>query len=164
MNYVSATFQNRIAAERAITEIERTGIQESQISVIMSEAGRSMHFVTEKSSKVDEGAAAGAGVGGLIGAIAGSVLSAGVIAVPGLNLIATGAIVSSLAGLGAGGLLGGVVGGLVGAGIPEYEAKKYEAHLRDGDVLVVVNPATEEQAESVRYIFQHNDAQDIAAE
>lgn len=164
MQNVSATFHDRITAERAIAELERGGISENQISLIMSESGRKMHFVTEKSSKVDEGAAAGAGVGGLLGAIAGSVLSAGVIVIPGVNLIATGAIVSSLAGLGAGGLMGGLVGGLVGAGIPEYEAKKYDSNIRKGDVLVVVQPETEDQLKVVHSIFKRTEADNIAAE
>jgi len=163
MHNISATFHDRIAAESAIREIEAAGINEGQVSLLMSEAGRNTHFSIRKSSKVDEGASAGAGVGGLLGVIAGSVMSAGIIIVPGLNLVATGAIVSSLAGLGAGGLVGGLVGGLIGSGIPEYEAQKYDAHIRKGDVLVVVHPKDDQQTKIVKDIFQRTHAEDIAA-
>jgi hypothetical protein len=44
-----------------------------------------------------------------------------------------------LSGIGAGGVVGGVVGALVGSGIPEYEAKLYEARLRDGNILLAVH-------------------------
>jgi hypothetical protein len=43
-----------------------------------------------------------------------------------------------LAGLGVGGAVGGLVGALVGMGIPEYEAKRYEGHVKDGGTLLSI--------------------------
>lgn len=41
----------------------------------------------------------------------------------------------ALAGLGVGGAAGGIIGALVGMGIPEYEAKRYEGRVKDGDEI-----------------------------
>ena len=52
---------------------------------------------------------------------------------------------AALAGIGAGGALGGLVGALAGAGIPEYEAKRYEGHVKDGGVLLSVHCDTSDE-------------------
>ena len=46
---------------------------------------------------------------------------------------------AALAGLGVGGAVGGVVGALVGLGIPEYEARRYEGHVKGGGTLLSVH-------------------------
>ena len=164
MSTVSAIFKTRPAVEKAINQLERAGFKDNQISFVMSDETRQNYIRDIKeSTKADEGAAAGAGVGGLAGAIAGMLMAAGSIAIPGLNLIVTGALVTSLAGLGAGALAGGLVGGLIGAGIPEHEAKLYETEIRNGNFLVSVQAATKEQETEAREIFSLNSADRIAA-
>lgn len=160
---VTGVFGSRLQAEEAFDQLERAGISSDQISLVMTDEARGQHFDIRESSKVDEGTAAGAGIGGLIGAVAGIVASAGVIVIPGLNLVVAGAIVSSLAGLGAGGLVGGLVGFLVGAGIPEHEAKFFEKEIAKGRVLVAIRCETKEQEERVKEILRANDASSIAA-
>ena len=160
---ITGVFKSRMRAEEAFEQLERAGVTSDQISLVMTDEARGKHFDIKESSKVDEGTAAGAGIGGLIGAIAGIVASAGVIVIPGLNLVVAGAIVSSLAGLGAGGLVGGLVGFLVGAGIPEHEAKFYEEEVAKGNVLVAVRAETKEQEERTKQILRDNDATSIAA-
>lgn len=162
MTTVSATFKDRLSAETAFVELEQMGISENQLSLIMTDDVRGQYYI-EESSKVDEGAAAGAGIGGLIGAIAGTVAAAGLIVVPGLNLIVTGALMSSLAGLGAGALSGGLIGGLIGAGIPENEAKLYEDEVRSGNILLVVDALTDEEAVEVRRVLADQNGQQVAA-
>jgi uncharacterized protein YjbJ (UPF0337 family) len=54
------------------------------------------------------------------------------LAIPGVgSFIAAGPILGALAGVGAGGAVGGLIGALVGLGIREYEAKRYEGHLKN---------------------------------
>ena len=43
--------------------------------------------------------------------------------------------------LGVGGAVGGLIGALAGMGIPEYEAKRYEGHIKEGGVPARI-PAT----------------------
>lgn len=154
MTTTTGLFSSRIAAERAIAQLEAAGIADSQISLVMTDETRGTHFKIKESDKSDEGAATGAGIGGLLGVIAGTVLSAGVIVIPGLNLIVTGTLVSALAGLGTGAVAGGLIGGLIGAGIPEHEAKHYEKAIASGNVLVAVETHSHEQKKEVERIFR----------
>lgn len=163
MSISTGVFETRADAERAITQFEAAGITENQISLVMTEDARSRMFGLKKSSKADEGVAAGASVGGLLGAIAGVVLSAGALAIPGLNVVVTGAVVSGLAGLGAGAVSGGLLGGLVGSGIPEHEAKIYEDQIKGGKVLVAVKTETSEQKKRVDEIFDRVEKHRTAA-
>lgn len=160
---VTGVFTSRAEAERAITQIESLGVTESQVSLLMSDETRGSKFKFVESSKADEGAAAGAGVGGLVGTLIGGLLSAGAIAIPGMNLVIAGSLVSALAGLGAGAISGGLVGGLIGAGIPEHEAKFYEKEIKAGSVLVVVEARDGEQADQVESVFRTAHAYKSAA-
>lgn len=163
MSTVTGVFKDRAAAQGAFMKLEAAGILEDQISLVMTDDARSNHFSMKESSKVDEGTATGAGIGGLLGVILGSVLAAGTISIPGMNLIVTGALVPSLAGLGAGAIVGGLVGGLVGAGIPEHEAKLYERELQQGNVLIAVRAHGAEQENMVRKVFKSLEAMGLAA-
>lgn len=163
MKNIVAVFKSRLAAERALKQLESAGLKGDQISVLMTDTARGAHFALRESSKVDEGVAAGAGLGGLAGAILGAVLSASVLVIPGLNLVVTGALASSLAGLGAGAVMGGLVGGLVGSGFPEHEAKLYEEEIRQGNVLVAVSAENDAQKDVVARIFKNVDEKSTAA-
>lgn len=163
MKSIAAVFKSRLAAEQALTQLESAGLKRDQISVVMTDAARGSHFALRESSKIDEGVAAGAGLGGLAGAILGTILSASVLVVPGLNLVVTGALASSLAGLGAGAMMGGLLGGLIGAGIPEHEARFYEEEVRKGNVLVAVNTANDIEMDMVSRIFRNVDSESMAA-
>jgi uncharacterized membrane protein len=62
----------------------------------------------------------------------------GVLAVPGIGLVAAGPILATLAGLGAGAAAGGLTGALIGLGIPEHEAKFFNEEIERGGILVGV--------------------------
>ena len=164
MTTVSAIFKSHKAADKAIRQLDNAGFSKDEVSFVMSEQTRDAYIKEIKEgSKAEEGAATGAGLGGLAGAVAGILMAAGAIAIPGLNLIVTGALVSSLAGLGAGALAGGLVGGLIGAGIPEHEAKLYANEIERGNFLVSVQTTSKEQEQVAREIFSQNSADRIAA-
>ena len=146
-------FNSRLNAERAISQLEAAGVSPNQISLVMTDETRGSHFKIKESDKSDEGAAAGAGIGGIIGVIAGAVMSADVIVIPGLNLVVTGTLVSALAGLGTGAVAGGLIGGLIGAGVPEHEAKYYEKAIAGGNVLVAVETTSKQQQKAVEDVF-----------
>lgn len=160
---ITATFKTRFAAEEALAELEEIGITEEQISLVVTDETRGRSFNINEGNKMDEGAAAGATAGGIAGAILGAVLAAGVVAIPGLNLVVAGSVISGLAGFGAGAAAGGLVGGLIGAGIPEHEAKLYEGEVKKGAILLAVKTADHEQKKLVKDILHRVDAQNIAA-
>lgn len=163
MAIVSGIFKTYEDASQAIIALENSGIMEDQVSLIMTDEARGQHFNLRKDNKADEGVAAGASLGGMVGAIAGLVAGAGVIAIPGLNVIVAGTLVAALAGLGAGAATGGIIGGLIGAGIPEVEAKMYEKEIRGGKVLLAVETKNDLQKQAVKDIFDSLNADRKAA-
>jgi hypothetical protein len=88
----------------------------------------------------------------------------GALAIPGVGpLIAAGPIVAGLAGLGVGGAVGGIVGALVGMGIPEYEAKRYEGHVKNGGTLMSIHCDTSDQVSRAKDLLKATGANDIAS-
>jgi hypothetical protein len=70
---------------------------------------------------------------------------------------------AGLAGLGVGGAVGGLVGALIGMGIPEYEAKRYEGHVKNGGALLSVHCDTSEQVTRAKDTLTSTGATDIAS-
>jgi hypothetical protein len=162
-NTVTAIFRNRLSTEEALRQLEVAGFTSNQVSVLMSDDTRRTSFQIVENSKADEGLAAGATFGGLLGAVLASAASAGAIVVPGLNLVVAGTLISALAGLGAGAAAGGLLGTLIGAGIPEHEAKVFEKELQGGGFLVAVEAQNSDQTKLAKQIFKDLNATSIAA-
>ncbi|HEY8963571.1 MAG TPA: hypothetical protein VIN59_03810 [Alphaproteobacteria bacterium] len=160
---ITATFKTRESAESAIARLERVGVQENQISVVVSENTRDTAFNLERDNKSDKGIAYGGVAGGLVGAVVAGLLSAGAVAIPAVGLVVSGWLVSAAAGAGAGALTGGFLGGLIGTAIPEYEAKMYEGALKDGAILLAVKAKDSEQAKMIEGLLEEVDAHHIAA-
>ena len=80
-------------------------------------------------------------------------------AIPGAGpFIAAGPIMAALSGAATGGL----TGALIGMGIPEYEARRYNDRLREGNVLISVHSDSDEETRRAKEIFERNGAEDIA--
>jgi uncharacterized membrane protein len=156
MDYVTAIFDTRSEAEHALRDLENIGITADDVSMLMSDETRGRAFKIEEGSKADEGAAAGATFGGVLGGVLAAVLSAGAIAIPGLNLVVSGALVSGIAGAGAGAATGGLLGALIGSGFKENEAKLYEKELHAGNILLAVRTHNSEQKKSAQEILKRH--------
>ena len=160
---VTAIFRTRQSTEEALRQLETAGFGPNNISVLMSDATRDKSFKIVENSKADEGLAAGATFGGVVGAVLASAASAGALVIPGLNLVVAGTLISALAGLGAGAAAGGLLGTLIGAGIPEHEAKVFEKELAGGSCIVAVEASDSKQADVAEQIFKRLNAMNIAA-
>src|SRR5215813_9365993 len=121
-------------AARIVNELRAAGFPNDDISALLPDKGSSREFAHQKGTKAPEGAVAGAGTGGVLGGVLGWLAGAGALAIPGL-----GPFIAALSGAAVGATAGSVVGALVGTGIPEYEAKRYEARLREGRILLSVH-------------------------
>ena len=136
---VFGIYHTRDQAERGVDDLLAAGFLNDDISVLLPDNQSSKDFAHEKNTKAPEGTTAGVTTGGAIGGTLGLLAGIGVLAIPGIGpFIAAGPIVSALAGLGLGGAVGGLIGALVGMGIPEYEARRYEGHIKAGGVLLSV--------------------------
>jgi uncharacterized protein YjbJ (UPF0337 family) len=151
--WIGGSFADRSSAERAYNSAIERGYSRDDINLMMSDDARKRHFEdspveTELGSKALEGAGTGGAIGGVAGALVGAIAAIGTnVIFPGLGLIVAGPLLGALTGAGAGSLTGGLVGALIGAGIPEEEAKAYESDVRDGRIVMGVNPRTSDDAE-----------------
>ena len=121
-------------------------------------------MTTEKHTKAPEGGVTGAATGGIIGGSIGLLAGIGALAIPGLGpFIAAGPIMAALSGSAVGGSVGLLIGALIGSGIPEYEAKKYEAGLREGNILISVHTDNHEEIKRAEDVMNKEGAKDIAS-
>src|SRR6202451_763423 len=161
---VFGIYGSRETVERAVDTFVKSGFSTSDVSVLLPENLGAKPIATDKATKAPEGATTGATSGAVIGGALGWLAGIGALAIPGVGpFIAAGPIMAALAGLGVGGAVGGVVGALGGMGIPEYEAKRYEGHIKAGGVLLSVHCATSERIASAKDLLKHTGAQDIAS-
>jgi hypothetical protein len=161
---VFGIYHTATQAERAVDDLVAAGFANDDISVLLPDKQGSRDFAHEKNTKAPEGTTAGVTAGGAIGGTLGLLAGIGVLAIPGIGpLIAAGPIMATLAGLGVGGAVGGLIGALVGMGIPEYEARRYEGHIKAGGVLLSVHCDTSDEITRAKEVLKHTGAQDIAS-
>jgi hypothetical protein len=146
-----------------VDQLKAAGFSPDDISVLFPDKTGTRDFAHTQHTKAPEGAATGAGTGGVLGGALGWLAGIGALAIPGLGpFIAAGPIMAALSGAAAGAALGGLTGALIGLGIPEYEAKRYEGKIKEGNLLISVH--TEDRAARTRAkrIFEQAGAEDIA--
>jgi hypothetical protein len=159
---VVGIIHTRSEAETLVTALKSVGFPEREISVLFPDKAGTKDFAHENSTKAPEGAVAGASTGGVVGGTLGLLAGIGVLAVPGVGpLIAAGPIMAALSGAAVGASIGGVTGALVGLGIPEYEAKMYEGKIRDGNILLAVHSANNDQLKEAEDLFKQYGASEI---
>lgn len=147
---VTGLFPDRDSAEHAYHDLSTRGYAQDDVNLIMSDETRQRYFSDDQSVKTDlhtkatEGAGIGAGIGGTLGAIAAAIAAVGTsIALPGLGLVIAGPLAAALVGAGAGGAAGGLIGALIGMGIPEETVERYEQGIKEGGILMGINPKSE---------------------
>lgn len=150
-------------AENIVDALKASGFTSDSISALMPDKRTTKDFAHEHNTKAPEGATTG-GVAGLgVGAALGWLAGIGALAIPGVGpFIAAGPIMAALGGAAVGTAAGGLVGALVGMGIPEFEAKRYDAKIREGNILISVHTEDSKQRDVAKDIFKRFDADDIS--
>lgn len=150
-------------AESIVDQLRLAGFSNSDISVLFPDMSGTRDFAHEKNTKAPEGAVAGVGAGGALGGTLGWLAGIGALAVPGVGpLIAAGPILAALSGAALGAALGGIAGSLVGMGIPEFEAKRYEGKVKNGNILISVHAQNSTDADRAKRLLASAGAIDIA--
>lgn len=150
-------------AESVVDQLRGAGFANSDISVLFPDKSGTRDFAHQKNTKAPEGAITGAGAGGAVGGALGWLAGIGLLAIPGLGpFIAAGPILAALSGAAVGAAVGGITGALVGMGIPEYEAKRYEGKIKDGNILISVHTDNSDQVDRAKRIFEASGATDIS--
>jgi uncharacterized membrane protein len=160
-NVISAVFDSREEAERAVTELRSAGVSDDNLSIIARDEGRTT--ATDGSGEDTGEAAEDAGKGALGGAAVGGLLGVAALAIPGVGplaaagAIASGAIPGAAAiGAGAGALAGGLGGLLKDHGVDENDASYYEDRIKQGGIFVSVRDGGGFDSERAREILYRN--------
>lgn len=157
---IFALYTDRSTAEAAIEQLKAAGIAPEGVSILFAEPPAT----EEPSTKAPEGTATGGTAGFVLGGIFGWLAGIGSLAIPGLGpFVAAGPILAALSGAAVGAALGGIAGALVGMGIPEYEARRYEAQLREGKLLLSIHLEDAETMERVLQVIRASKAAEIAS-
>ena len=148
----------------AITDQLRVaGFTPNDVSVLFPDKEGSKDFAHEQHTKAPEGAVTGVGSGAILGGALGWMVGIGALAIPGLGVfIAAGPIMAALAGAAGGAAAGGITGALIGMGIPEYEAKRYEGKVKDGNILLSIHTEDSAQRDRAKKILEVGGAVDIS--
>ena len=162
---MTGLFRDRESAEGAYRSLNSRGYGKDDVNLLMSDDTRKKYFTdadSELGTKAWEGAGKGAAIGGGVGATLAAIAAIGTtLALPGLGLLIAGPIAAALAGAGTGALTGGLIGALVGHGIPEEHAKHYEKGIREGGIVMGVNPRTPEDADYFENEWRNNRAESL---
>ncbi|MBI3867828.1 MAG: DUF3341 domain-containing protein [Verrucomicrobia bacterium] len=154
---------SRSQADLIIDRLKTANFSDNDISVLFPDKGTTRDFAHEKNTKAPEGAATGAGTGGVLGGALGWLAGIGALAIPGVGpFVAAGPIVAALSGAAVGAAVGGIAGSLIGMGIPEYEAKRYEGKIKEGNILISVHGDSGQRISRAKMIFEQAQAEDIA--
>ena len=157
-------FSSREQAESCINILLNDKFSKDDVSVLLSNADTTRQMAVEKNTKAPEGATTGATTGGVIGGALGLLAGIGALAIPGLGpFIAAGPIMGALAGVGAGAAAGGIIGTLVGMGMPEFEAKRYESHVKNGGILLSVHCEDSDLVTRAKDILRRSGAEDVSS-
>lgn len=160
---VYCTAQNIRQAENIVSALKNASFANDDISALMPDKRTTKDFAHEHNTKAPEGATAGGAAGLGVGAAVGWLAGVGALAIPGAGpFIAAGPIMAALSGAAVGTAAGGIVGGLVGMGIPEFEAKRYDEKIRDGNILISVHTEDGNQRDIAKDIFKRAGAEDIS--
>jgi hypothetical protein len=142
MSRITAVFDDQAQAERAVTELRRLGVNDTDLSFVARSEDDAVPAGTHRNDagkRAAKGAAAGAGAGLLFGLAA--------LAIPGLGpFITAGGLASALGttggALASGAIVGGTSGAIAGAlskaGYSREESDFYGPAVERGGVLVAV--------------------------
>ena len=160
---VFAILKSREQAEKVVERLKNAGFYNNDISMLFADTSGTRDFAIEHETKAPEGATTGGGTGFVVGGVLGWLAGIGSLAIPGLGpFIAAGPIMAALSGAAVGTAVGGIVGALIGMGMPEFEARRYESKIKEGNILVSVHTEDSGGVDRATSILKECNAEDIS--
>ncbi|MDP4091905.1 MAG: hypothetical protein Q8920_00925 [Bacillota bacterium] len=164
---VVAVFDDHRHAENAARQIKDQGLRTSDISIVAKQ-GDEHSANTDRTTATmgthdthphakNDNISDGVVTGGILGGLAGLLIGAGSMVIPGLGIIAAA---GPITGLLSGAVTGGIVGGLVDLGIPENRSKQYETDIRAGKILFSMR-ADNNKIDDIASILRSNGAESV---
>jgi len=160
---VFGILKNRAQAESVVERLQAAGFISDDVSMLFSDTTGTRDFALQHETKAPEGATTGGGTGFVIGGILGWLAGIGMLAIPGVGpLIAAGPIMAALSGAAVGTVVGGIAGALIGMGVPEFEARRYESKVKEGNILVSVHADDSGKVDRAKEILKECNAEDVS--
>lgn len=171
MKTVVALFDSMSDAQNAVRDLVNSGISRERLTLVANNQDGSSDLEGVRSTTMERGTTVdrdddvsvggGAAAGAVVGGIGGAVLALSAFAIPGIGpVIAAGPLIAGLVGAGVGAAVGGLVGALIEAGIPEEHAGYYAEGVRRGSTLLAVE-ADDTRVDHVVDILNRYDPIDI---
>lgn len=159
---VVAIFDRHDSAEKAAREIKDQGLRTEDISIVAKQDDETEGTNTQATMSTlgkpkNDNISDGVVTGGILGGLAGLLIGAGSMVIPGLGIVAAA---GPITGLLSGAVTGGIVGGLVDLGIPENRSRQYETDIKAGKVLFSMK-AEEDTINRVASILRENGAESV---
>jgi hypothetical protein len=159
---VSAVFLTRVDADKAYASLLKRGYSEDEISVLMSDETLNKHLSDTSDHSEPESRPAteekmGQVIGGTTGAVTGLFFSLSLITVPGLGISIAGPVVAGIAGA----LTGRTLGGIIGSKIPTTHSETYEEGVKEGGIIISVDPKNIAERDAIIQDFQLHNGRDI---
>lgn len=145
---ISAVFDDRAEAERAVSELRSAGIPDSAVSIVGRPDEQGTIGDGELDDDYDHDGHSKSGVAASVvgGGVAGAILGVAALAIPGVGpLAAAGAIAAAAVPTAAGvGAAVGATGGAIAKMLTDHDvegrdAEYFEEHIQDGGVFVSVD-------------------------
>jgi len=136
-------------------QLKGAGFADNDISVLSRDTMGIRHFGYLQRARTLEGTGAGAGVGILIGAAMGWMLSIGTLVIAGVGPFVAAPIMVAFAGAGLGAAAGGLIGALIGTGMHKYEVRQYDEKMKGGNILIAAYTKSRLERDRVKEIFKH---------
>lgn len=167
---VTGLFGDGHGAEQAYQACVERGYGIGAVNVVMSEDTR-RQLLTDDSETTTllarrkaEGGELGGPKGGRIEILVTIFAAVGAaLALPALGFVVAGPLAAALTGAGAAGLAAGLIGALGDWGIPEERVRQYEDGIREGGILLMVEPRSEEDARAIEQQWKAMGARDVSS-
>lgn len=171
---IAAIFNDSQSAEAAARQVKEQGLRTDDISIVARQGnqenggttGAGTPWIGGANATMGRGGTAtndnisdGVVTGGILGGLAGLLIGAGSMVIPGLGIIAAA---GPITGLLSGAVTGGVVGGLVDLGIPENKSRQYETDIKAGKILFSMR-TDEDKVDQIASVLRKNGAVSVDA-
>jgi hypothetical protein len=157
---LSATYHDAEKANAAVEQLVETAFDADEIGLLVADRFGVHDQMVAHDTGVAEGAVVGGALGATLSAVGIALTATGVLAAPGLPLLAAGPLLAAIEGAIGGGVVGGAVGALMGLGFWKEEADLHAEDIAGGSVMVSVH-AEGEHLEAARRIFRGTGADRI---
>jgi uncharacterized membrane protein len=147
---VVALLEDPNEVQKAVEELLQSGFDRKEIGVISSETLRDTQATIAAASK-----------GIALGGLAGMLLGAATLLIPGIGLTLVAGPALPLLGAAFGALAGGLIMGLTSRGVPEDDAHAYAEGLRRGGALITVVARNDGLAAKAAEVLKRHGAVDI---